>query len=86
MDIHTATEQAYKNGYEAGIKDSAKGLKEFENMADNLIVVYDCYRPDTPTLHIARKEEGKIRIIHTMQGEEALYTYVLLTGNAELID
>lgn len=55
-------------------------------MEDNLIVTYDCCPPDTPTLHIARKEEGKIRILHTIRGDEALYTYALLTGNAEWID
>ena len=28
MDIHTATEQAYKNGYKAGMKDFAEKLKK----------------------------------------------------------
>ena len=28
MDKHTATEQAYKNGYEAGVKEFAERLKE----------------------------------------------------------
>lgn len=27
MDIHTATEQAYKNGYKAGVKDTVENLK-----------------------------------------------------------
>lgn len=28
MDIHTATEQAYKNGYEDGVKDFAERLRK----------------------------------------------------------
>ena len=28
MNIHDATEQAYKNGYEAGVKEFAKRLKD----------------------------------------------------------
>ena len=30
MDIHTATECAYKNGYKAGMKDFAERLKEIK--------------------------------------------------------
>ena len=29
MNIHDATEQAYKNGYEAGVKEFAERLPEF---------------------------------------------------------
>ena len=53
---------------------------------DNLIVSYDCCPPDAATLCIARKEEGKIKVLHTIHGDEALYTYALLTGNVEWKD
>ena len=55
-------------------------------MEDSLIVSYDCYPPDAPTLCIAREEEGKIKIIHTFHGDEALYTYALLMGHAQWKD
>lgn len=35
MHIHDATEQAYKNGYEAGIKELAERIKNaFPSIAD----------------------------------------------------
>lgn len=52
---------------------------------DNLIVTYDCCSPDAPTLCIARKEGNKVRILNTIQGEEAFGMYHYLTGDAYLI-
>lgn len=37
MNIHDATEQAYKNGYEAGIKELAELIKSaFPSIADTV--------------------------------------------------
>ena len=36
MDIHLATEQAYKNGYEKGVKDFAERLRENKFTHKNL--------------------------------------------------
>ena len=55
-------------------------------MEDNLIVSYDYCPLDAATLCIARKEEGNIKILHTFHGEEAIYTYALLTGHAQWED
>jgi len=53
-------------------------------MEDCLIITYDCCPPDAPTLCIARKEGDKVRVLNTIQGDEALYGYAWLTGFATL--
>jgi hypothetical protein len=35
MNIHDATEQAYKNGYAQGIKDFARRLKEYKYLSSD---------------------------------------------------
>ena len=41
MDIYTAQEVAYKNGYEAGVKEFAARLKEYFllNLAEKISVI-----------------------------------------------
>lgn len=38
MDKHTATEQAYKNGYEAGVKEFAERLCEGRVSNDPVVI------------------------------------------------
>ena len=48
MTINEATEQAYKNGYEKGIKDLAERLKEVRRRTggDNLVEPYSRRREE----------------------------------------
>ena len=46
MDIHTATEQAYKNGYLMAIKIFAEKLKEKYNVFDVLVSIDAKYIDD----------------------------------------
>lgn len=66
-----------------------KALSEQENNItknsdDCLIVTYDYCHSDVPTLCIARREKNGIRVLNTIQGNEAFGMYFYLTGNAEL--
>ena len=58
-------------------------------MGDLLIVSYDNCSSDTPTLVVARREAvrgiDKIRTVNTIQGDQAVGAYHLLTGGAELM-
>lgn len=51
---------------------------------DSFIVTYDCCSPDAPTLCVARKERNKVKVLNTIQGDEALYGYAWLTGFATM--
>lgn len=53
-------------------------------MEDCLIVTYDCCSSDVVTLCVARREKDKVRVLNTIQGDEALYAYAWLTGFATL--
>ena len=53
-------------------------------MEDSLIITYYNCPPDVPTLMIARKERNKIRVLNTIQGDQAFGMYHCLTGGAEL--
>ena len=53
-------------------------------MEDCLMITYDCCPSDAPTLCVARREENKLRILNTIQGEEAFGIYHYLTDGAEL--
>lgn len=55
-------------------------------MEDCLLMTYDCSLPDAPTLCIGRMRGDNIKILNIFHGDKALYTYALLTGNAELKD
>lgn len=55
-----------------------------ENSDDCLIVTYDYCHSDVPTLCIAREERDKVRVLNTIQGDQAFGMYYYLTGNAEL--
>lgn len=57
-----------------------------ESIEDCLIVAYDCCSSDTPTLCVARKEGDKVKVVNTIQGDKAFYTYALLKGYAEWKD
>ena len=56
-----------------------------ESIEDCLIVAYDCCSSDTPTLSVVRKEGDKVRVVNTIQGDEAFGMYCYLTGNATLV-
>lgn len=60
-----------------------KGIRE-QKESNFLIVTYDCCPPDAPTLCIARKEKEKVRVLNTIQGDQAFGMYCYLTGYAEL--
>ena len=51
---------------------------------NSLIVTYDCCSPDAPTLCVARKDGNKVKVLNTIQGDEAFGMYYYLTGWAEL--
>ena len=51
---------------------------------DCLVVTYDCCSSDVPTLCVVRKEGDKVRVLNTIQGDQALYGYAWLTGLATL--
>jgi hypothetical protein len=51
---------------------------------DSFIITYDCCPPDAPTLCVARREGDKMRVLNTIQGDEALYGYAWLIGFATL--
>jgi len=53
-------------------------------MEDCLIISYDSCPPDVPTLMVARKEENKVRVLNTIQGDAAMGVYYCLTGYADL--
>ena len=53
-------------------------------MEDLLIVAYDNCPPDTTTLTIARSIGGT-KTLNTINGEQAMGIYHLLTGGAELM-
>lgn len=53
-------------------------------MQDRLILTYDCCSSDLPTLCISRQEEGKVVVLNTIHGDEALFGYAWLTGLATL--
>lgn len=51
-------------------------------MEDCLVITYDCCSSDAATLCVARKEKDKVKVLNTIQGDEALYGYAWLTGLA----
>lgn len=53
---------------------------------DYLVVTYDCSLPDAPTLCVGRTNGDNLKILNIFHGDKALYTYALLTGNAEWKD
>lgn len=53
-------------------------------MSDSLIISYDNFCPDVPTLIVARKDGCDYTILNKFQGDEAFGIYHLLTGGAEL--
>ena len=53
---------------------------------DSLIVTYDCCTPDSPTLCVARKEKDRVKVVNTIQGDQAFGMYHYLTGGAYLVD
>ena len=55
-------------------------------MEDSLIITYDNCPPDVPTLMIARRERNKIRVLNTIQGDEAYGMYHYLIGGVELVN
>lgn len=54
-------------------------------MNDSLIVTYDYCSPDMQTLCVTRQDDDGIRVLKTIQGDEALGMYYYLTGGADLI-
>lgn len=60
-----------------------KAIRE-QKESNSLIVTYDCCPPDAPTLCVARKEKDKVRVLNTIQGDQAFGMYCYLTGYAEL--
>lgn len=56
-----------------------------KNQEDGLIVTYDVCASDTPTLCVGRKDGNQVKIINTIQGDQAVGAYHLLTGGADLI-
>lgn len=60
-----------------------KAIRE-QKESNSLIVTYDCCPPDAPTLCIARKEKEKVRVLNTIQGDQAFGMYCYLTSYAEL--
>ena len=53
-------------------------------MEDYLMVTYDYCSSDAPTLCIARKEKGSVRVLNTIRGDEAVFGYAWLIGLATL--
>ena len=53
-------------------------------MEDYLMVSYDYCSSDAPTLCIARKENGSVRVLNTIRGDEAVFGYAWLIGLATL--
>lgn len=62
MDIHTATEQAYKNGYEQGRKDAIEQvitkLKGQSNLGDSMVETptIQSYQTDSDMVSISKEE------------------------------
>lgn len=50
-------------------------------MEDSLIITYDNCPPDVQTLMVAREENKRIRLLNTIQGDNAFAIYHLLVGN-----
>ena len=50
-------------------------------MEDCLIVSYDSCPPDVPTLMVAQEENKRVRVLNTIQGDNAFAIYHLLVGN-----
>lgn len=50
-------------------------------MEDSLIITYDNCQPDAQTLMVAREENKRIRVLNTIQGDNAFVIYHLLVGN-----
>lgn len=53
-------------------------------MNDKLIIAYDNYLSDVPTLIVARKDKHDMTILKQVQGNEAFGIYHYLTGGADL--
>lgn len=53
-------------------------------MEDYLMVSYDYCSSDSPTLCVARKENGRVRVLNTIRGNDAIFGYAWLTGLATL--
>lgn len=53
---------------------------------DCLTITYDCNLQDAPTLCVGRIKGDNLKILNIFHGDKALYTYALLTGNAEWKD
>ena len=49
-------------------------------MEDYLMVTYDYCSSYTPTLCVARKENGKVRVLNTIRGDDATFAYAWLIG------
>lgn len=55
-------------------------------MQHSLILTYDNSSKDVPTLCVAQKEGNRIRVLNTIQGNEAFGVYHYLTGGATITD
>lgn len=53
-------------------------------MSDYLVVSYDNFCPDVPTLIVARKDGSEYDVLNKFQGDAAIGLYHFLTGVAEL--
>lgn len=79
MNIHDATETAYKNGYKQGVKDAAKWISVKdrlpENREDVLVVAFwherwnvqwGWYAPNGRVWHVGLMEETDYPVSHWM--------------------
>lgn len=55
-------------------------------MEDCLIISYDCHSKDATTLVVLKKEGDQVRVLNTIQGDQAFGMYHYLTGGAVLTD
>lgn len=53
-------------------------------MNDTLMIFYDNYPPDVPTLCVAKEADKGFFVLNKIQGDEAFGIYCYLTGGAEL--
>lgn len=53
-------------------------------MEDCLTITFDYSSSDAPTLCVARKENGSIRFLNTIRGDNAIFAYAWLIGLATL--
>ena len=72
-----------KTGLEQAISHETKAIRGQE---DCLTITYDCSLPDYPTLCVGRIVGDNLKLVNILYGDEAMYTYSLLTGNVEWKD